>query len=123
MSQFQIRLATLADIELISWHRARMFQDMGELPTELFDSFRTQSLETLQQMFEGGKYVGWLASPEHESERMVAGAGVHLANAGFPQPTDFLRDIKTVPVGVADVVVYEHRGRLDTIHDPDIVLG
>lgn len=87
MSQFQIRVATLADIELISWHRARMFQDMGELPTELFDSFRWQSLETLQQMFEGGKYVGWLASLENESERIVAGAGVQLREIPpHPQP-------------------------------------
>jgi len=87
MSQFQIRLARLADIELISWHRARMFQDMGDLPTALFDSFRTQSLETLQQMFEGGKYVGWLASPENQPDKIIAGAGVQLREVPpHPQP-------------------------------------
>src|SRR6266568_2472698 len=87
MSQFQIRLARLADIELISWHRARMFQDMGDLPTALFDSFRTQSLETLQQMFEGGKYVGWLASPENRPDKIIAGAGVQLREVPpHPQP-------------------------------------
>jgi GNAT superfamily N-acetyltransferase len=75
---FQIRLATIADLELISWHRARMFQDMGELPPELFESFRGQSLETLQSMFERGEYVGWLASLENEPEQIVAGAGVQL---------------------------------------------
>ena len=75
---FQIRLAIPADVELISWHRARMFQDMGELPPDLFVSFRAQSLETLQRMVERGEYVGWLASPENEPRQIVAGAGVQL---------------------------------------------
>src|SRR5438552_19148838 len=33
---FQLRLATSADVDLSSWHRARMFQDMGELPLVVF---------------------------------------------------------------------------------------
>ena len=78
MSEFQIRLVIVADLELISWHRARMFADMGELPRELFESFRAQSLETLQRMFADGKYIGWLASPKNESSKIVAGAGVQL---------------------------------------------
>ena len=73
---FDIRLATLADLELISWHRARMFQDMGELPLELFETFRRQSRDKLHRMFERDEYVGWLISPENEPERIVAGAGV-----------------------------------------------
>jgi GNAT superfamily N-acetyltransferase len=82
---FQIRLATKSDIELISWHRARMFRDMGELPPDLFDSFRAQSLEALQRMFKEGKYVGWLASPKNE--KIVAGAGVQLREVPpHPQP-------------------------------------
>ncbi|MDX6559805.1 MAG: hypothetical protein QOF72_2854, partial [Blastocatellia bacterium] len=74
----RIRLATIADVELISWHRARMFRDMGELPPDMFESFRAQSRETLQRMFQCGEYVGWLASPENEPARIVAGAGVQL---------------------------------------------
>jgi GNAT superfamily N-acetyltransferase len=77
-ADFQIRFATVADLEVISWHRARMFQDMGELPPDLFESFRDQSLETFQSMFERGEYVGWLASLENEPEQIVAGAGVQL---------------------------------------------
>ena len=34
---FQFRLATSADVDLISWHRARMFQEMGELPLNLLN--------------------------------------------------------------------------------------
>jgi GNAT superfamily N-acetyltransferase len=75
---FDIRLATLADLELISCHRARMFQDMGELPPELFETFRRQSRDKLDRMFERGEYIGWLISPENELERIVAGAGVQL---------------------------------------------
>jgi GNAT superfamily N-acetyltransferase len=83
----RIRLATVADIDLISSHRARMFQDMGELPPELFESFRVQSREKLQTMLDRGDYIGWLASPENEPERIVAGAGVQLREVPpHPQP-------------------------------------
>jgi GNAT superfamily N-acetyltransferase len=87
MSHFQIRLATTADLELISRHRARMFVDMGELPQEMFDSFRAQSLDALGQMFVEGKYVGWLASAKDEPNKIVAGAGVQLREVPpHPQP-------------------------------------
>jgi hypothetical protein len=75
---FDIRLATLADLELISWHRARMFQDMGELPPELFETFRRQSRDKLHHMFKRGHYIGWVVSLADEPERIVAGAGVQL---------------------------------------------
>jgi GNAT superfamily N-acetyltransferase len=78
MSEFQIRLANPGDLELISWHRARMFADMGKLPLEMFDSFRAQSLAALQRMFADGKYVGWLASPRNQLDKIVAGAGAQL---------------------------------------------
>src|SRR5437660_2826448 len=75
---FQFRLATSADVDLISWHRARMFQDMGELPPDLFETFRIRSRDALRQMFERENYFGWLAGPENESGQIVAGAGVQL---------------------------------------------
>jgi hypothetical protein len=56
-----------------------MFKDMGELPLELFESFRVQSRDKLQSMFERGDYIGWLASPENEPARIVAGAGYNCA--------------------------------------------
>jgi len=93
---FQIRLAAVGDLELISWHRARMFQDMGELVPDLFESFRAKSRGTLQRMFERGQYVGWLASPENEPERILAGAGVQLREVP-PHP-------QTNPNGKIDIV-------------------
>ncbi|HEY6069741.1 MAG TPA: GNAT family N-acetyltransferase [Chthoniobacterales bacterium] len=86
-SAFRIRFATAADLELISWHRARMFADMGEMPAEVFDSFRAQSLEALRKMFDRHQYVGWLATPQDEREKIVAGAGVQLRDVPpHPQP-------------------------------------
>ena len=87
MSHFQIRLATTSDLELISRHRARMFVDMGELPQEMFDSFRAQSLDALRRMFVKGKYVGWLVSAQDEPDKIVAGAGLQLREVPpHPQP-------------------------------------
>jgi GNAT superfamily N-acetyltransferase len=84
---FKIRFATAADLDVISWHRARMFRDMDELPAEMFNSFRAQSLEALGQVFAEGKYIGWLASPESELNKIVAGAGVALREVvPHPQP-------------------------------------
>lgn len=88
MSQFKIRLATRADLDVISDHRARMFTDMGELPPEKLETFRAQSKATLHSMIEQNQYVGWLASPHDEPERIVAGAGVTLRKvAPHPQKT------------------------------------
>jgi GNAT superfamily N-acetyltransferase len=85
MSQFKIRLATRADLEVISDHRARMFSDMGELPLEMFETFRGQSKETVRSMLEHDQYVGWLASPDNEPDKIVAGAGVTLRRVA-PHP-------------------------------------
>ena len=93
---FQIRLATVAGLEVISWHRARMFQDMGELPPDLFESFRAQSRGTLHRMFGRREYVGWLASPENEPGQIVAGAGLQLREVP-PHP-------QTNPNGKIDIV-------------------
>lgn len=85
MSQFKVRLATRADLEVISNHRARMFNDMGELPPDVFETFRGQSKEALRSMLEHDQYVGWLVSPLEEPEKIVAGAGVTLRRVA-PHP-------------------------------------
>ena len=85
MSPFTIRLATRADLDVISDHRARMFRDMGEVPTEMFETFRAQSKEALRSMFEHNQYVGWLVSPSDQPEKIVGGAGVTLRRVA-PHP-------------------------------------
>jgi GNAT superfamily N-acetyltransferase len=82
---FRIRLATPADAETIAWHRARMFQDMGEVRMELFEEFRAKSRDRLHDALARGEYIGWLASPENDSSLIVGGAGVHLQRT-LPHP-------------------------------------
>ncbi len=84
---FRIRLATPADVDAIAWHRARMFQDMGEVPQNLFDEFRVKSRDRLGDLLTHGQYIGWLASPESAANTIVGGAGVHLQRV-LPHPLD-----------------------------------
>ena len=77
MSQeFRIRQATADDAAVIGWHRVRMFQDMGLVPDELFESFRTKALDRLSKALASGEYVGWLVSEANAPEKIIAGAGV-----------------------------------------------
>jgi len=82
---FRIRLATPADAETIAWHRARMFHDMGEVPSNLFETFRAKSRDRLHDALARGEYVGWLATLENDSNILVGGAGVHLQRT-LPHP-------------------------------------
>jgi GNAT superfamily N-acetyltransferase len=78
MSGFQIRSATTADAEVIGWHRARMFQDMGMVPDDLFESFRAKSAEWLRTSLVSGEYIGWLVPHPEHVQTIIAGAGVVL---------------------------------------------
>lgn len=84
-SEFTIRLATAADASTIAWHRARMWQDMGEVPDDLFEPLRAKSEVQLTQALADGNYVGWLASAMTASDVVIAGAGVHLRRV-MPHP-------------------------------------
>ena len=84
--EFRIRFATVEDAAVIGWHRARMFQDMGLVPDELFESFRTQSLDRLGKALASGEYFGWLVSLYAVPQRIIAGAGVILSEVPpFPR--------------------------------------
>jgi GNAT superfamily N-acetyltransferase len=74
--QFHIRFATTDDAGVIGWHRARMFQDMGLVPDELFESFRTKSLNRLGNAVASGDYIGWLVTEHDKPQTIIAGAGV-----------------------------------------------
>ena len=83
-SEFTIRLATSADAATIAWHRARMWQDMGEVPDHLFESLRARSEAQLTHALADGTYVGWLATTA-TTDVVIAGAGVHLRDV-MPHP-------------------------------------
>jgi GNAT superfamily N-acetyltransferase len=74
--EFLIRQATPDDVGVIGWHRARMFQDMGLVPDELFESFRTKALDRLSKALASGDYFGWLVCEPKAPRKIIAGAGV-----------------------------------------------
>jgi len=75
---FRIRRATVHDAGIIAWHRARMFQDMGEVSGHAFETLREKAQARLEDWLERGDYIGWVASPADRPEIIVGGAGVQL---------------------------------------------
>ena len=75
---FLIRRAGAQDAAIIARHRARMFQDMGEISDNSFDEFLTASQKWTERALASGEYVGWLAMPATDPNAIVAGAGVQL---------------------------------------------
>ncbi len=84
---FQIRRAILQDADIISWHRARMFQDMRDVSGDVFEILRAKARTRLEQWIDNRNYIGWLATPVDEPETIVAGAGVQLQPI-LPRPFD-----------------------------------
>jgi GNAT superfamily N-acetyltransferase len=97
---FQIRLATAQDADIIAWHRARMFQDMGDVSGDAFEILRTKSRTRLEEWIEKGNYIGWLATPADHAEMVVAGAGVQLQPI-LPLPVD----VSTIGEGQQGTIV------------------
>jgi GNAT superfamily N-acetyltransferase len=85
--KFNVRLATIDDADIIAWHRARMFQDMGDLQPHLFETFRMRSCEQLRDVIARGEYVGWLTSLKVAPDKVIAGAGAHLRRV-LPHPAE-----------------------------------
>ena len=85
--KFVVRSATPADAATVAWHRARMFQDMGQLPSPLFEAFRKRSEERIRDLISRSQYLGWLASAENAPDNIIAGAGVQLRHA-LPHPAE-----------------------------------
>jgi GNAT superfamily N-acetyltransferase len=102
MSGFEIRFATTADAEVIGWHRARMFQDMGMVPDDLFESFRATSAERVRTALASGEYIGWLVPHPEHAENIIAGAGV------------MLREMPPIPLPRASgrTIIYDKRQAL-----------
>lgn len=84
---FQVRRATAQDADIIAWHRARMFQDMGNVSGNAFEILRTKARTQLKEWIDDGDYVGWLATPSDKPEMVIGGAGVQLQPI-LPRPLD-----------------------------------
>jgi GNAT superfamily N-acetyltransferase len=83
--RFTIRLATSGDVDAIAEHRARMFEEMGEVPPETFEILRAKSRERLRGLLTRGEYIGWLAIPAQRPDIVAGGAGVQLREV-LPHP-------------------------------------
>jgi len=84
---FRIRRATAQDAGVVAWHRARMFQDMGEVSGDAFEILRAKAWVRLKEWIDSGDYVGWLATPADKPETVVGGAGVQLQPI-LPRPVN-----------------------------------
>jgi GNAT superfamily N-acetyltransferase len=84
---FKIRRATVLDADVIAWHRARMFQDMGDVSSDAFEILRTKARARLEQWIDSGDYLGWLATSADKPETIVGGAGIQLQPI-LPRPVD-----------------------------------
>ena len=74
----QVRLAKAEDADVIGYHRARMFHEMGQISDHLYRSFETRSQQRVRELLISGEYIGWLASGPGAAGKIVAGAGVQL---------------------------------------------
>jgi GNAT superfamily N-acetyltransferase len=82
---FTIRLALPEDAGAIAWHRARMFQDMGEVTSPMFEVLRAKSFDYLRNALTCGNYVGWLATAADSPSTIIGGAGIALRDVS-PHP-------------------------------------
>jgi GNAT superfamily N-acetyltransferase len=99
-----VRRATPGDAGVIAWHRARMFQDMGQLPLPAFDALREAAERSLTAALISGEYLGWLLATEAEPDRIVAGAGVQLRQV-LPHPVELGSGRVTVAAGRHGIVL------------------
>ena len=97
---FRIRRATAEDADIVAWHRARMFQDMGDVSADAFEILRAKARARLKEWLDSGDYVGWLATPADHPEMVVGGAGVQLQPI-LPRPVN----VSTVGEGRQGTIV------------------
>lgn len=73
-----IRRATLADGEVVAYHRAAMFLAMGSATPEMLDCLISETGAYLCDAMRRDEYIGWLASLASRPDEIVAGAGVQV---------------------------------------------
>ena len=69
---FEMRLATVADAELIARHRRIMFVDSGQAEEVKLQTMMDNFIEWVRPRLSDGSYVGWLVE---EDGRVGSGPG------------------------------------------------
>ncbi len=77
MSDITLRRATVDDADVLAYHRAEMFRDMGDLPDALYAELEDATRAWIEAAIPAGEYVAWVAEPAGR-EMIVAGAGLQL---------------------------------------------
>ena len=72
---FEIRLATRDDAEVIATHRGLMFFDMGKVSRDESKQIRSATEPHIRKLLETDQYLGWLVIKDGG---VVAGGGVYL---------------------------------------------
>jgi GNAT superfamily N-acetyltransferase len=85
VSEFRVRSALVEDAGIIARHRACMFEEMRQLPADVFDTLRRDAEAFLRAAIGRGEYLGWLATPADAPDLVVAGAGVQRRRV-LPHP-------------------------------------
>ena len=103
MSEFAIRLATVADIDVLSRHRVEMWNDMGrvitppdntDLDNTPYDEIFRRCRPYFEKHLRSDDYVAWVVYEIDAPENIVAGGGVEVHDVlpypnqqGVPHPT------------------------------------
>ena len=85
MSKVLLRLATVADTELLADHRVSMFRDMGIIAAAREEELRAASVAYFTAAIPAGEYVGWIATVDGDA-RPAAGAGLQFRSL-LPRPS------------------------------------
>jgi GNAT superfamily N-acetyltransferase len=85
VNAYHIREATPQDLEVVLYHRRRMFEDMGFGDQQALDAMIAASTPLLRLGLTDGTYRGWLV--EAPGNRIVAGGGVIILQFQ-PHPRD-----------------------------------
>jgi GNAT superfamily N-acetyltransferase len=85
MATFDIRPATVDDADVIAWHRAAMFRDMGDIAAEDVEPLLRATAAWVRGAMPAGDYVAWMATPSDEPRRVIGGVGMQL-RALIPRP-------------------------------------
>jgi GNAT superfamily N-acetyltransferase len=75
---FQVRVATIDDVPLLAGHRAAMFRDMGQLPSESEAALVRATADYFRDALPRGEYLAWVAQITSSPPQPIGGAGVQF---------------------------------------------